>query len=93
MKTVVVLIGNSDDKLSQKEWSHFYDVVWVYLSNHSIDVHFSGTSIPNRSWQNACFVASVPDEEILPLKTRLSHFKEYFKQNSIAILIGDTEFI
>ena len=93
MKTVVVLIGNSDDKLSQARWSDFYMYVDSVINSYSRDVHFSGTSIPNHRWQNACFVGEVSINAIDDIRNYLKRLKDEFKQHSIAILVGDTEFI
>ena len=92
MKTVVILIGNSDDKLSQKDWAGFYLHVYEFVSKYGT-VHFSGTSIPVAIWQNACFVVEVSILSLSVIKQGLEELSTEYNQDSIAILVGDTEFI
>jgi hypothetical protein len=89
-KTVVIQIGNTNNKLTQTEWSHFYNFCSQLVAEYGI-VHFSGTSLPNAKWQNACFV--IESESLNDLKYQLGITAKNFNQNSIALTIGDTEFV
>ena len=50
-ETVTIQIGNSDDKLTQKEWSSF--VAWIEYDLKSmigVEFHFSGGSANHTPW-------------------------------------------
>lgn len=65
MDTITIQIGNSDNKLSQMEWSAFIkDVVEVVESLASV-VHFYGTSLGDAPWQNAAWVVVFTKENQL----------------------------
>lgn len=89
-KTVVVQIGNTDNKLTQADWANFYNRCNNLVSDYGI-VHFSGTSLPNSPWQNACFVIEMSSMD--DLYYQLGILAKSFKQNNIALTIGDTEFV
>lgn len=91
MKTITIQIENSDDKLSQSRWSDFMSEAHSIIGHLCSKIHFFGTSLGNSRWQNACWV--VEFNELLPLRERLSSLKNRFKQDSIAITEGTTEFI
>lgn len=91
--TVTVQIGNSDNKLSQVEWSRYISSVSDVVGDYSIQVHFSGGSSYDMPWQNACFVAEVAPGMIESLQSHLTEIRKQFGQDSIAITFGDTSFI
>ena len=93
MKTVTICIGNSDNKLTQQEWSNFIERVYVVMCDRSVAVHFSGFSAGDSPWQNVCWVAEVAKEDIEPLRAELKNVRERFKQDSVAFTAGETEFI
>lgn len=91
MITVTIQIGNTDDKLSQAQWSRFVDEVRHWLERRSEQIHFAGCSPGGMPWQNACFVAEVDNQ--MMLRSQLRHFAAKYGQESIALTIGRTEFI
>jgi len=106
-KTFTVQIGNSDDKLTQKEWSNFVRDLERDFGKLMSEVHFSGSSPSNAMWQNFCMVAVV-DEVYIRAGLGWESFREYidyaikptlavlcqrYKQDSIALTIGETVFI
>jgi len=93
MKTITVLIGNSDNKLSQKEWSEYWTEVCGTLSDFEIETHFSAGSHCHAPWQNIAWVMTIKDTDIQPLTNRLIEIRKRYNQDSIAILVGDTQFI
>lgn len=93
LKTVTLCIGNSDDKLTQKQWSEFAAAIEKVLKQMYAEPHFSGFSLPNASWQNACWVFAIHDHKIQDLKNRIGHIRAEFQQDSAAIVVGDTEFV
>lgn len=91
MSTLIIQIGNSDDKLSQKEWSEYISDVANVLYNWST-IHFFGTSIGTAPWQNACWV--VEPNVTAEIQKRLTVIRKTYKQDSIAFTVATkTEFI
>lgn len=91
MATVTILIGNTDNKLTQQEWSEFCASVENVATAYG-PVQFSGYSTGSAPWQNACWVI-VTDGLEVGLKTRLSMLARYYRQDSIAVIAGTTEFV
>jgi hypothetical protein len=91
--TVVVQIGNSDDMLSQEAWARYVrDVGWAVgqVEKHR---HFFGVSAGDAEWQNACWVIEMGEDRLDELKRLLNAYRDKYKQHSIALTVGDTEFI
>ena len=89
--TVSVLIGNSDDKLSQAAWAKFiYDVGLVVVLRSSC-VYFSGFSLPTAAHQNACWVVECSD--LAYLRQDLAELAAKYYQESIALVCGETEMV
>lgn len=102
--TVVAAIGNSDNHLSQAEWSQFINAFdrGAKIGNRE----FFGFSNPTAPWQNCCLVTAVADEEARAngwddtltyihavLDPVFADLCRRFKQESIALTIGTTQFI
>lgn len=93
MITIVVQIGNSDNKLSQQSWAEFCTSISLVLQGRVKETHFSGGSTFDAPWQNACWVAVVEKEKLSDIKHRLRISREGYCQDSIALTVGETEFI
>lgn len=95
MKTITVQIGNSDDKLTQKEWNSFVQFTHIEILKLIVDngMHFCAGSPSSAVWQNYCFVFNIESINIPHLKECLKDMAKRFKQNSIAWTEGDTEFL
>lgn len=103
-KTIFIMIGNSDDKLSQADWADFVSDVDGHL-DYALQpfgrVHGRWFSAPDVPWQSACWcvefngAASGPsvDEQIAIAKTRMSGSAGSYRQDSIAWAEATTEFI
>lgn len=93
MKTVTILIGNSDNKLTQDEWSSYVQECQENIAIYSEEIFFFGAP-PNYSpWQNACWCIGLEDVSLRHLTKILTKIRKDFKQDSIAITIGKTTFI
>ena len=92
MQTAVVQIGNGDDKLSQSRWSDFAADVKAAVERAG-KVHFSSGSHPFDPWQNACFVVELAPEAEAPLREQLARLRDQYEQESIALIVAETEFI
>jgi len=90
--TTVIQIGNSDDKLTQAEWAHFFDRVDDAVKCRASKIHFSGTSHPAAEWQNAAWIFEIDETLSLRLYDDMKVFCEMFNQDSIAWTEGRTIF-
>ena len=93
MKTITIQIGNSDDKLTQMKWAHFYADVNHEITQAKARVHFAGPSPAQAAWQNACWVIEIDGSEALALKAALIPLREQYQQDSIAWTEGETFFL
>jgi hypothetical protein len=92
VKTLTVLIGNSDNKLSQSEWSYFCKELQRIVSDYG-QIHFFGFSNPDSPFQNACIVAVISERWDSEVENLLEKLKVKYNQDSIAIVWGDTQFL
>jgi len=90
--TITVQIGNSDDKLTQREWSEYWEATATDVDD-LCETHFSGSSHGYAPWQNHCWVGEIEESDIPVLTNRLRVVRERFRQDSVAITVGKTEFI
>lgn len=93
MTTVHVSIGNSDDKLSQRDWAEFARYVKITMREHCEEIHGEWYSLPCSPWQNACVVGEVHDDRVEALRSELSTLRATYGQDAVAWLAGSTEFI
>ena len=82
MTTVYISIGNSDDKLTQADWSRFVHLVDELLDSRLISVHGRWFSSPRSPYQNACWCIEKEKEPIL--RRELGDLARQFRQDSIA---------
>lgn len=90
MTTVVVQIGNSDNKLSQAEWAEFIAVTREAVKQNAAQIHFEGFSNPTAEWQNACWVFERNTRISRRMWEQFSHVAGLYKQDSIAVTVGGT---
>lgn len=92
--TITVQIGNSDNQLTQAEWSEFVHETGKMLTNRSGQIHFHGCSHGAAKWQNAAWVAEVWNPQTAEeIRTDLRILARQFRQESIALTTGNTEFV
>lgn len=93
MTTVVVQIGNTDDKLPQARWAEFQMETARVLAPYG-DLHFAGHSHANARWQNACYVLETfADGLLAQIEDSLGFLAARFGQDSIAMTWGPTTFV
>ncbi len=98
-KVVYITIGNSDDKLSQQEWSQFVTEVGGSISRVASmpggQLHGVWGSANHMPWQNACWCLQLPDRDshVEMLRMRLAQLARRFRQDSIAWAEATTQFI
>ena len=93
MKTVTVLIGNSDDKLRQSAWSEFVQIAGAIINVCSSVVYFSGASNSTAVWQNAAWVFAIEENKLDILKRDLKELRQTYLQDSVAVVVGQTEMV
>ena len=91
--TITIQIGNSDDKLTQNQWAEYIGAVEIILIENGARIHFSGGSDPRAVWQNFCWCAVVPNENLELVKTFLTEIRVEFQQDSLALTVGETFFV
>jgi hypothetical protein len=95
MSTVHVSIGNTDNKLTQQEWSEFYAAVDEVVRYRAAVVHGAWVSPSTAPYQNAAW-AIEPRPTMLvrnAFRRSLAALATEFGQDSIAWTEGETEFI
>ena len=94
MKTVTLQIGNSDDKLSQQEWSGYVRSVAEALDDWRVQIHFAGSSPADTPWQNYAWVFIPKDPgEISDIRYSIKVVREAYRQESVAWTEGETQFV
>jgi hypothetical protein len=93
MKTLSILIGNSDDKLKQSEWNEFVVKFRVEILRVCDTMHFFGGPTNYERWQNINSVFTISEEKISNFKENIRFLGNQYKQDSIAIIQGDTELL
>lgn len=96
--TIHVAIGNSDNALSQGEWSAFHAEVDRAIASAEkmrvAEVYGRWASLPTAPWQNAAWAFSVADDQTRnDLRLALSLAAKRWRQQSIAWNESVTEFI
>lgn len=84
--TIYVSIGNSDDKLTQSQWSLFVADVNMLIRTYAETVHGQWFSAPDSRWQNACwcFVLGEDPRDTYALRRNLRLYTHRYGQDSIA---------
>jgi hypothetical protein len=93
MKTMTIQIGNSDDKLTQKEWNAYWNAVNFEISNIAFEIHFVGGSDAVARWQNYCWVIAISEANEQALKNFLTVVRTRYQQDSVAVTVGTTMFV
>lgn len=98
-RAITIQIGNSDDKLTQKEWSNFVRDVADAIDRSAVVIHFFGAAPNYERWQNAAWVVAPdsrtprPAKEIATLKERIARIRQLYRQDSVAWTDGETELV
>lgn len=87
---ITFAIGNTDDKLPQREWSSFvgqvHSLVDLVVHAHDGAVQFMGYSAPGAPWQNALWAIEMPDDPDAreALRARLRVLAGRYRQDAVA---------
>lgn len=93
MATGIVQIGNSDDKLTQFEWHQFVKDTERIINQYTAQVHFFGGSVTWASWQNLCIIFEFDESDDQEFREALRELADAFRQDSIALTVGETRFV
>jgi len=91
--TAVVQIGNSDNKLTQQEWYGFQSSTFAWVCAVTSQIHFSGASPSLSQYQNACLAFEIEEDKLPALRASLAKVADHYRQDSIALTLGSTEFV
>jgi hypothetical protein len=92
--TVYISIGNSDDKLSQAEWSQFVLELSAEVVSLAAQTHGAWFSQPVVAWQNACWCVEFASEaQEMTAMEMTAKLARKFGQESIAWAVAETTFI
>lgn len=91
--TVYISVGNSDDKLSQREWCEFWSAWRSRVLAYASQVHGDWASAPTAPFQNACLCVEITAKAAGTLRAELARLAGQYRQDSIAWAEAITEFI
>lgn len=92
MMYLTVSIGNSDDRLTQKEWKNFVFELDAFIKARAT-VHFFGGASNWESWQNVCWLVEIEEDKVENLKTVITNTRSRYKQDSAFVMVGEGHFI
>lgn len=93
MKSISLLMSNTDNKLSQQQWHDFIATTKHEVRSACTEFHFLGAPPNWEDHQNAAFVFTLEDQAITALKEKMKSLRRAYKQDSVAWLEGDTIFL
>lgn len=94
MTTIYLAIGNSDDKLTQLEWSYFIKDVEDRVVPMATEVYGRWFSAPDDPWQNACWALQFKSvQRETEAEKIVTEIRKRYRQDSAAWSIAETRFI
>jgi hypothetical protein len=91
---VVVSIGNTDNKLTQKEWSDFVAEVNEEIERREVQVHFFGGSPNWTPWQNVAWILEINDVALAQrFLGEVQRIRAKYRQDSAWVLVGKGEMV
>lgn len=92
--TVYASIGNSDDKLGQREWADFVREMTTLVGRYASEVYGWWFSTPDKPWQNAVCAFLLDTYQVERLRVELTALRVAYRQDSVAWAVAArTEFI
>lgn len=92
MKTIYISIGNSDNKLTQLQWSAFCNETETRLGCVAREWHFVGFSKPDAPWQTMCCCIVVANNSMNELRQQCKALAANYGQDSVALAVAEVEF-
>lgn len=90
---IVISVGNTDNKLTQQEFSNYVKQIDALVETYCTQKHFFGGSNTYDAWQNVTWLCDIEQINLGNLEVHLSFARRYFKQDSIFFLSGVGKFI
>lgn len=92
---IYVSIGNSDDKLTQVEWSEYVSEIFEAVRDQAKQIFGEWHSHSASEFQNACIAAAIRGPEAVDdLRRALTTLRTVYRQDSVAwAVVPRTEFI
>ena len=91
---VYLSIGNSDDKLTQAEWSSFVLDVSTEVVSLASQIHGAWFSHPAAPWQNANWCLEFASEAAMKTaRDAVIDARSRWRQDSVAWAVAEPEFI
>lgn len=91
--TVHLGVGNSDDKLGQREWAVFLEELKDLVRRYTTKVHGWWYSEPVAPWQNAQVAFQLDPVYHTYFRAELTALRKQYLQDSVAWTEGVTEFV
>lgn len=91
--TVSILIGNSDNRLTQTEWNQFVRCMASALESNCLNIHFSGGPEGWSSRQNFCWVVEMLPSDVPRVRDLVRDIRKEYGQDSAAFVIGKSEML
>lgn len=93
LTTVTVCIGNSDNKLPQAMWADLIRDVFLVVNAISSDIYFQGGTSAESRKQRYSYVFACECRKLAGLRRGLRVVRKHFIQDSIAMVVGDTQYL
>lgn len=91
---VYLSIGNSDDKLTQAEWSRYIAEMRDHLGGWAKVIHGTWFSHSGARWQNAAWCVEFgTGKSAQAAKDGATEIRRRYRQDSAAWAVAETEFI
>lgn len=91
--TVILQIGNTDDKLPQGRWHCYVSDTDVTVDEYATQRHFFGAPENWSRWQNVAWVFSMDEERYDDFIEELREIRGIYEQESVAVTLGNTIFV
>jgi hypothetical protein len=93
MKTVTIIAGNTDNKLTQQAWSKFITFLSHSIESNACGVEFSGGPATALPYQNFAWVIRIDSLPATQLRSEIESIRTTFHQEAVAWIEGTTQFI
>lgn len=84
MKRIYAAIGNSDNSLTQSEWSKFQTEFSELIGTEAAKIWETCFSAPTATWQNMCIGFDCDEAKISSVQEGLRQLVKKYHQDSIA---------
>jgi hypothetical protein len=91
--TLSVLVGNSDNRLTQMEWSSYAGKVNDLVRACTYHTFFNGAPYTASLFQNHCWVFSIHKDDYDKFEGEVREVALHYEQESVAIVKGKTHIL